>query len=160
MSAAASTATLTPPQSSAEVAAVKVAFLTQARPEMLARIPADLPHVVVHAGPDGTYAPDALAQLGDVDALLVAAEPVHDQLLDGCPKVKIVQRMGVGYNTLDLEACRRRGILEVRVVHGKGTGALRETVHAILERLPGVASFRLAGEDRGSWGATLVVLEP
>jgi dsDNA-specific endonuclease/ATPase MutS2 len=37
---------------------------------------------------------------------------------------------------------------------------LRETVHAILERLPGVASFRLAGEDRGSWGATLVVLEP
>jgi DNA-nicking Smr family endonuclease len=59
-----------------------------------------------------------------------------------------------------LEACRRAGILEVRVVHGKGTGALRETVHAILERLPGVASFRLAGEDRGSWGATLVVLEP
>jgi DNA-nicking Smr family endonuclease len=59
-----------------------------------------------------------------------------------------------------LEACRRRGILEVRIVHGKGTGALRETVHAILERLPGVASFRLAGEDRGSWGATLVVLEP
>lgn len=59
-----------------------------------------------------------------------------------------------------LEACRRAGILEVRVVHGKGTGALRKTVHAILERLPGVASFRLAGEDRGSWGATLVVLEP
>jgi DNA-nicking Smr family endonuclease len=59
-----------------------------------------------------------------------------------------------------LEACRKRGILEVRIVHGKGTGALRESVHAILGRLPGVESFRLAGEDRGSWGATLVVLKP
>lgn len=59
-----------------------------------------------------------------------------------------------------LEACRRAGILEVRIVHGKGTGALRETVHAVLKNLPGVASYRLAGEDRGSWGATLVVLRP
>jgi DNA-nicking Smr family endonuclease len=57
-----------------------------------------------------------------------------------------------------LAACRERGILEVRIVHGKGTGALRRTVHAVLARLPEVESYRLAGEDRGSWGATLVVL--
>ena len=59
-----------------------------------------------------------------------------------------------------LRACRERGILEVRIIHGKGTGALRETVHAVLTRLPEVASYRLAGEDRGSWGATLVTLKP
>ncbi len=59
-----------------------------------------------------------------------------------------------------LRACRERGLLEVRIIHGKGTGALRETVHATLARLPEVASFRLAGEDRGSWGATLVLLKP
>ena len=45
--------------------------------------------------------------------------------------------------------CRRRGILEVRIVHGKGTGALRETVHAILGRMDDVASFRLAGDSGG-----------
>lgn len=56
--------------------------------------------------------------------------------------------------------CRNRGILEVRVIHGKGIGALRETVHAILKRLPEVASFKLADETAGSWGATLVVLRP
>lgn len=89
---------------------MKVAFLTQARPEMLARIPPDLPHVVIAAGPDGHYDADALAQVADVDAFLVSAEPVHDQLLDAAPRLKIVQRMGVGYNTLDLEAIRRRGI--------------------------------------------------
>jgi len=59
-----------------------------------------------------------------------------------------------------LRACREQGILEVRIIHGKGTGALRRTVHALLERLPEVESFRLASEDRGNWGATLVLLRP
>jgi DNA-nicking Smr family endonuclease len=59
-----------------------------------------------------------------------------------------------------VRACRERGLLELRIIHGKGTGALRETVHRTLARLPEVASFRLAGEDRGSWGATLVLLKP
>ena len=58
------------------------------------------------------------------------------------------------------DACRARGILEVRVVHGKGTGALRRTVHALLGRLPEVVSFRPADETAGGWGATLVVLRP
>jgi dsDNA-specific endonuclease/ATPase MutS2 len=59
-----------------------------------------------------------------------------------------------------IAACRRKGIFEIRVIHGKGTGALRETVHSLLRRLPGIASFRNAGEDEGGWGATLVALEP
>ena len=59
-----------------------------------------------------------------------------------------------------LTACRAKGILEVRIIHGKGTGMLRETVHALLKRLPEVVSFRLAGEDAGSWGATVVRLGP
>jgi len=62
--------------------------------------------------------------------------------------------------TAYLGECRRRGILSVRIVHGKGTGNLRRTVHAILERLPEVAAFRLAGFEAGGWGATLVEIYP
>jgi dsDNA-specific endonuclease/ATPase MutS2 len=54
--------------------------------------------------------------------------------------------------------CREKGILQVRIIHGKGTGTLRKTVHAVLRRLPGVDSFRLAGEEGGGWGATIVIL--
>jgi DNA-nicking Smr family endonuclease len=59
-----------------------------------------------------------------------------------------------------LEACAARGIHEVRVIHGKGIGTLRTTVHALLQRSPRVASFRLGDETSGSWGATLVKLRP
>jgi len=58
-----------------------------------------------------------------------------------------------------LEECRKKNILQVRIIHGKGTGALRRTVHAILGRIDWVRGFKIAGEDGGSWGATLVDLE-
>jgi DNA-nicking Smr family endonuclease len=57
-----------------------------------------------------------------------------------------------------LAECRARGILQVRIIHGKGSGALRRTVHAILSRLPEVDRFGLAMEDAGGWGATHVRL--
>lgn len=57
-----------------------------------------------------------------------------------------------------LAECAACDLLEVRIVHGKGTGTLRTTVHALLRRSPLVASFRLGDERSGSWGATLVTL--
>ncbi len=59
-----------------------------------------------------------------------------------------------------LSLCRGKGILRVRIIHGKGTGALRETVRAALSRADGVISFAQAAEDEGGWGATIVFLAP
>ena len=58
-----------------------------------------------------------------------------------------------------LEECRKQGILEVRIIHGKGVGVLRETVHSVLRHLSYVLTFKLAGENAGGWGATLVRLK-
>lgn len=59
-----------------------------------------------------------------------------------------------------LAACRARGILRVRIIHGKGIGNLRRTVHALLAKHPNVAEFHLANEYFGGWGATMVHLHP
>ena len=58
-----------------------------------------------------------------------------------------------------LRLCHDKGIGEIRIIHGKGTGQLRRTVHAILGKNDMVKSFHLAGEDAGSWGATIVQLK-
>ena len=59
-----------------------------------------------------------------------------------------------------LRAAHEAGFANVRIIHGKGTGTLRRTVHSVLERHALVKSFRLADERSGSWGATLVELVP
>ena len=57
-----------------------------------------------------------------------------------------------------LAACQQRGIREVRIIHGKGIGSLRRTVHSVLEKHPDVISFTLDHPQFGGWGATLVSL--
>lgn len=58
-----------------------------------------------------------------------------------------------------LRACQVQGFNQVRIIHGKGTGALREGVHAILKRDERVIDFRLGDQTSGGWGATLVRLQ-
>jgi len=57
-----------------------------------------------------------------------------------------------------LTACQEHEILQVRIIHGKGIGNLRRTVHALLARHPAVVSFSLDYPQFGGWGATLVQL--
>jgi dsDNA-specific endonuclease/ATPase MutS2 len=59
-----------------------------------------------------------------------------------------------------LDECRAAGILEVRLIHGKGTGALRRGVEGVLKKLPYVKSSRGAQQHQGGWGATVVELAP
>ncbi len=57
-----------------------------------------------------------------------------------------------------LDACKDKGIQEVRLIHGKGSGQLREKVHSVLRGHPSVISFSLSG-DRSGWGATVARLK-
>jgi DNA-nicking Smr family endonuclease len=58
-----------------------------------------------------------------------------------------------------LEAAHAKGLREVRLIHGRGIGAQRESVRALLARHPQVASFSDAPPERGGWGATAVRLK-
>ncbi|MDY6834426.1 MAG: Smr/MutS family protein [Chloroflexota bacterium] len=57
-----------------------------------------------------------------------------------------------------LYECYIANLFMVRIVHGKGTGALREAVRRELSKHPLVASFSSATSSEGGEGATIVLL--
>ncbi len=59
-----------------------------------------------------------------------------------------------------IDACLERKIYSIRIIHGKGTGNLRRSVHSLLERNPNVTGYQLADQTGGSWGATIANLSP
>ena len=58
-----------------------------------------------------------------------------------------------------LEQCIEAGLSEVRIIHGRGVGVQRNIVRSLLEKHPGVDSFRDAPPQAGGWGATIVSLK-
>lgn len=52
-----------------------------------------------------------------------------------------------------------KGVHEVRIVHGKGSGALRMAIHDYFKTHQGVASFRLGQYGEGEWGVTIAELK-
>lgn len=53
---------------------------------------------------------DLIEYIKDADAVIVGLEPINKEVLDKCPKLKIVSKYGVGLNNIDLEACKKRKI--------------------------------------------------
>ena len=58
-----------------------------------------------------------------------------------------------------LSKAKAKGYETVRIVHGKGTGALRKAVQEYLKKSKYVASFRLGGYGEGDVGVTIVTMK-
>lgn len=56
-----------------------------------------------------------------------------------------------------LDLAWQAGLGDLRIIHGKGTGAQRRTVRTLCRRDPRVARVEDAPLEAGSWGATCVV---
>jgi len=88
----------------------RVLFHHQASPGLRTRLAAlaaeGLEVAVVPAG-DRTGLRTALP---GTEILWHVLEPVTAALLEAAPRLRLVQKIGVGVNTIDLEACRARGI--------------------------------------------------
>jgi DNA-nicking Smr family endonuclease len=96
----------------------------------------------VSADGDGDEAPVAIPLTGDLDLHSFAPRDVPS----------VVDEY--------VRACRERGILRLRLAHGKGRGVQRAEVRRVLARLPGVVRFEDAPSESGGWGATIVELAP
>lgn len=57
-----------------------------------------------------------------------------------------------------LDNAMMRKIYQLRILHGKGTGAIREVVQQILKKHPGVLNYEFATREGGGDGVTLVTM--
>jgi dsDNA-specific endonuclease/ATPase MutS2 len=57
-----------------------------------------------------------------------------------------------------LDAAYEEGFRQLRIIHGRGIGAQRQTVRALLARDLRVEGFGDAPAEAGGWGATWVTL--
>ena len=88
----------------------------------------------------------------------MADEPI-ELPIDGVLDLHTFKPREIGRLVPDyLDECRQRGILEVRIIHGKGIGNLQRTVHSILSRRKDVVRFGFATAAYGGIGATMVTL--
>jgi D-3-phosphoglycerate dehydrogenase len=55
--------------------------------------------------------PDLLEQLGDVPAALAGSEPYTRKVFEAHPKLKVVARVGVGYDAVDVQAASDHGVV-------------------------------------------------
>ena len=100
----------------------------------------------------GSPAASTPAMWGPEDELVRL--PITDVLdLHTCPPRDVA-----GVVEAYLEEAHRLGLRALRIIHGKGIGAQRATVRAVLARLPFVAHFCDAPLEAGGWGATVITL--
>ncbi len=90
---------------------MKIAFLMKNRADYEQRMPAEVDWFQMSAEEDGSYREEHLKLLAGADAVIASIrDPVGEPLLAAAPKLKIVQRTGVGIDNIDMEATARRGI--------------------------------------------------
>lgn len=87
---------------------------------------------------------------------LVVALPIKDSLDLHTFSPKEIKPLIEEY----LYQCQLREFLEVRIIHGRGTGTQRNIVRSLLAKNLCVAEFKDAPPESGGWGATIVMLKP
>jgi phosphoglycerate dehydrogenase-like enzyme len=105
-------------------------------------------------------------QVGDVDALVFALEPVDAGLLRAAPRLKVIARPGVGFDTVDVEAATRHGVV-VTIAAGTNDQSVADfTIGLLLQATRGIAiaaqGVQQGGWDRvtgtEAWGKTLAIV--
>src|SRR6516164_648695 len=119
-------------------ARVKAVLQYRASPGLRRRLAAlDFPTVVVDEADKDSFG----REMRDAEILLHVLEPVTAAVIDAAPRLRLIQKIGIGVNTIDLDAARRRGIA-VCDMPGTNTQAVAEmTLLLMLATLRRVAQL-------------------
>lgn len=93
---------------------------------------------------------DAAVRIGDAEIVLINKTPVTAELLDACPNLKQICVLATGYNVVDCQAARERGIT-VCNVPAYGTAAVAQFTFALLLELCHQVGAHSQAVHRGDW---------
>ena len=117
--------------------------------------PAWLDIVVVDESDTATFT----AAMQDAHVLLHVLEPVTATVIAAAPQLRLIHKIGVGVNTIDLDAARQRGIA-VANMPGTNTPAVAElTLLLMLATLRRVAFWDTTTRQKKGWEAELQVFD-
>lgn len=74
---------------------------------------------------------ESIDRIQDADVVLTNKVPIKEELLEACPNIKYIGTLSTGYNIIDLDACRTRGI-PVCNVPSYSTSAVAQFTMALL----------------------------
>lgn len=80
---------------------------------------------------DRTLPMDAAARIGDAEIALINKTPITAEVLDACPNLRLICVQATGYNIVDCEAAKQRGVL-VCNIPAYATGAVAQFTFALL----------------------------
>lgn len=94
---------------------------------------------------------DELIELAhDVDGAVIAGEPFTARVLDACPRLKVLARAGVGYDSIDVDAATERGVVVCNVPAVNAVSVAELTIAMVLMSAKRLAE-NLADLRDGGW---------
>lgn len=102
----------------------------------------------------GADVAEIIRAVGDADIAVTGLEPYGQELLQGCPNLKMISRRGIGYDSVDIEACRRHGVRVARTV-GAVEGAVAEHVMAYILYFSRRIDMQNADMQKGLWNRVM-----
>lgn len=136
---------------------MKITYLVQ-NPGVASRTPDGWDSAVIAARPDGSYGGEDLCQVSDADFLVVGLEPVTEVVFAHARELKLVQRLGVGYDNIDLEAATRYGVPICNMPDFNAATVAEHTIMLILALLRRVFESTLLMKG-GRWPLSTIIAQ-
>lgn len=98
-----------------------------------------------------TLAPESVVSaIGDADAVIVNKAKITAEVMDACPNLRFVGLFATGYNNIDTEAAKARGIV-VCNVPGYSTSSVTQHTFALMLHFASHVDAYAASVARGDW---------
>ena len=136
---------------------MKIVYMVR-NPGILNRTPEGWEAVVVAAKPDGSYSDEELREFADADFVVVGLEPVTEAIFAKAKQLKLVQRLGVGCDNIDLKAASHYGVPVCNMPDFNAATVAEHTIMLILALLRQVFESTLLMKA-GRWPVSTVVAQ-